>query len=171
MSLWSLCKGLQKTTNLTCISALLNFRCFVAKMVLKVVQKSLESICDQKMGQFGEHWFAQQLGSDGLDVHCAGCSFDKASIKDYTYTLYIIFHHINKFNHLCWFSFSKSSSLFLNPRDPARYFPNCVSSGGNLGTVCTSGLSAAPHCSALACNAQCWIGQRSNGVEWSAREA
>ena len=105
---------------------------------------SLESICDQKMVQSGEHWFAQQLGSDGLDVHCAGCSFDKASIKDYTYTLYIIFHHINKFNHLCWFSFSKSSSLFLNPRDPARYFPNCVSSGGNLGTVCTSDLSATP---------------------------
>ena len=51
--------------------------------------------------------------------------------------------------------------FFLNPQDPARYFPNCVSSsGGNLGTVCTSGLSATAHCSALACNAQCWIGQR-----------
>ena len=124
MSLWSLCKGLQKTTNLTCISALLNFRCFVAKMVLKVVQKSLESICDQKMGQFGEHWFAQQLGSDGLDVHCAGCSFDKASIKDYTYTLYIIFHHINKFNHLHMLVFIFQVLLsFSQPPRPSKIFP------------------------------------------------
>ena len=37
-----------------------------------------------------------------------------------------------------------SPCLFLNNRDPARYFPNCVSSGGNLGTVCTSDLSATP---------------------------